>query len=277
MYKIIGKLNRKREKSHDYRRILNTSQKIFDINIKYHNLIEFNPDTLLEDDTWFYIDDFTSLSYCLDILRRPISTANYNDLTSKEIKDLHFMLIEDNDYIFIQKVTPSLIMKNKFIYLSEKHQIVDKPKMILFKSYPDAIFDRNQNKLFFKKIETLNSIFIGIEELFREATDEEVEVFLENGFIEFSEGYATNNIKSNNRKRILLINKILEGLEETEVNLLLDYTSEYCSNIPYNTKKFTISNETELKNLMYGLQERYYTTEIGGEERVANSIIVLDK
>ena len=34
-------------------------------------------------------------------------------------------------------------------------------------------------------------------------------------------------------------------------------------------------SEKELKELIYGIEQRYYTTEIGNEKRLANSVIKL--
>ena len=38
---------------------------------------------------------------------------------------------------------------------------------------------------------------------------------------------------------------------------------------------FDIGSEKELKELIYGIEQRYYTTEIGNEKRLANSVIKL--
>ena len=41
------------------------------------------------------------------------------------------------------------------------------------------------------------------------------------------------------------------------------------------TNKFRISNEKELTELLNTLNQRYYTTEIDGEKRLANSVTKL--
>lgn len=38
---------------------------------------------------------------------------------------------------------------------------------------------------------------------------------------------------------------------------------------------FKISNEKELKLLLYGIEQRFYTTPDGRERRIANSVIVM--
>jgi len=52
------------------------------------------------------------------------------------------------------------------------------------------------------------------------------------------------------------------------------YIKDYCANLPFdeNNSSFTIKSEDDLKHLLWGIEQRYYTTPIGQEKRVANSI-----
>lgn len=38
---------------------------------------------------------------------------------------------------------------------------------------------------------------------------------------------------------------------------------------------FEVGSEDELKMLLYGIEQRFYTTVVGGEKRIANSVIPL--
>ena len=75
-----------------------------------------------------------------------------------------------------------------------------------------------------------------------------------------------------NRKRIAEIKDSWEGISLADKAKILNYTCEYCPNIPYDDGIFTISNEAQLKELLFGLDERYYTTTVSKEKRVANSV-----
>lgn len=207
------------------------------------------------------------------------STAGYNDLEKNCIKELHYILIENekNNCVYIQKITKSTIIKQKMIPLvSKDYKLLENETLLLFKSCPDAILDTREDKFYFRNLSILTSIFRGIEALYKEATDEDIDEFISNKFIKLDEDYTKNKIKSNNRKKILLVNEILNKLPEDSKNKLLDYTSKYCDKLIYKDGIFEISNEKELKELLYGLQERYYTTEIGREKRIANSIISIE-
>ena len=40
---------------------------------------------------------------------------------------------------------------------------------------------------------------------------------------------------------------------------------------------FEVGSENELKMLLYGIEQRFYTTPVGGEKRLANSVITLNQ
>ena len=41
----------------------------------------------------------------------------------------------------------------------------------------------------------------------------------------------------------------------------------------YENGKFKIETDSDLKFVLWGIEQRFYTTPIGGDKRVANSII----
>ena len=55
------------------------------------------------------------------------------------------------------------------------------------------------------------------------------------------------------------------------------YVSKYCPSLfDEETQKFKINSEKELTELLNGMNQRYYTTEIDEEKRLANSVIVVE-
>ncbi|EMU4001214.1 TPA: hypothetical protein WLU17_001615, partial [Neisseria gonorrhoeae] len=54
-----------------------------------------------------------------------------------------------------------------------------------------------------------------------------------------------------------------------------NYLAEYNNNIlKFNAdgSRVEISTDVQLKHLLYGIDERYYTTALGKEKRLANSV-----
>ena len=67
-----------------------------------------------------------------------------------------------------------LVRKKWFSISGAPRLEVDNPIIILNNS-ADAVYNISLDKLYFRKLETIKSMFKGIEELYREATQEEVD------------------------------------------------------------------------------------------------------
>lgn len=74
--------------------------------------------------------------------------------------------------------------------------------IIILNNYLDAIYDIENDILYFRDLGRIKPIFKGIEELYREATQQEVTDFLSNDFLELTDEYTALKVKSANRKRI---------------------------------------------------------------------------
>lgn len=53
---------------------------------------------------------------------------------------------------------------------------------------------------------------------------------------------------------------------------MFSYIQEYCPTVTFKKKSFEIKTEDDLKNVLFGIDERYYTTQFGKEKRLANSV-----
>jgi hypothetical protein len=124
-----------------------------------------------------------------------------------------------------------------------------------------------------RKDENHNSLFDGIDELCREAMDDEVNNFLGYHFIKLTQGFTADNVGANNRKRIAMAAETLNRFSPCEKDKVFGYIKDYCPDIAIGDNKFNIHNEDSLKRLLYGIEQRYYTTPIGDERMLANSVI----
>lgn len=151
--------------------------------------------------------------------------------------------------------------------------ITDSP-IIVINQVPDAIYVKDDDTLYFKRLTSITTIFSGIYELYKEATQQETETFLQNNFINLDEDFTADSVKKANRKRIAMAEETLKKFKPKEKKLIFSYIREYCEDLVFdeNGENFSISNEDDLKKLLYGIEQRYYTTKIGNEKRLANSI-----
>lgn len=150
---------------------------------------------------------------------------------------------------------------------------------MLLHSEPDAIYVTQSDMLIFTNLATISSIFKGIDVLYKEATDQEVEQFLEEDFIELSDDYNLAKVSKPNRKRMALAMDTLNAMEPEERDQMLSYIHSYCDQkLRFDTDngKFEIKTDDELKYLLYGIEQRFYTTPLSKERRLANSVQSMD-
>ena len=100
--------------------------------------------------------------------------------------------------------------------------------------------------------------------------------FLQSNFIILKNDYGTSNVKTANRKRIALALKTLSELNSEEKSNIFSYIGEYCPDLKTEDNAFSVSSEDELKMVLFGIEQRFYTTLIGGEKRIANSVISMN-
>lgn len=240
------------------------------------SLIPYNPDHKLDDDSWFKIDDFSQQLYCVSFLKNEFDSKDFDDLTKKNFTKISYIFSHQNDDFYFQKITPSLFIKRKTIAFGETAEIEENEGRLIVNHKPDAVYLKERDILLFRNLATISSIFKGIDILYKEATEEEVKSFLSESFIVLSNDYDVEKVSKPNRKRIALAMDTLAAMPVEDRGEMLNYINDYCAEkLKYDTAecKFELSSEEELKYLLYGIEQRFYTTRFGNEKRLANSIL----
>lgn len=67
----------------------------------------------------------------------------------------------------------------------------------------------------------------------------------------------------------------LKGYNESDQKRIFKYIAKYSNIYDSAHNKFNIGNEAQLKYLLWGIEQRFYTTVVGNEKRAANSVITL--
>ena len=239
--------------------------------------IDYNPGVALEDNEWFGLAGFSNKPYCPPfLLRTNFSSANYDAIKSTDFGNITFLCGYQNGHYFFQRVTPARQVNQKRLFFGEYCKYEENSASISINEYADAIYSPFEDKLYFQKLQSISQIFDGINELYREATEGEVNYFLQSDFIELQGGFSCNNVKINNRKRIALALETLRHFSAAEQHTVFEYVKDYCPELTNGNNRFAIHNEDSLKRLLFGIEQRYYTTPVGGERRMANSVIVLN-
>jgi hypothetical protein len=260
----------------DYFKVI-SNKEIFELPDDLNNPKEYDTDYKLEDDEWFAIENFSEKEYFIDFLTQRFISTDYNQIAVGDYSKIDYLCSYQTGVYYFQKLSSSQIIRKKYFSFSEAPTLVENEPIIVIDSYPDAIYVKSDDLLYFKKLTSITSIFKGIDELYKEATQQETEDFLENDFILLDNEYTAEKVKKANRKRIAMAMATLQRFTPQEKRDIFGYIREYCEDLNFdeNDENFTISDEEELKKLLYGIEQRYYTTRTGGERRLANSITTL--
>lgn len=275
MNHTIGKI-RKRGNDFKYRKIL-TGETLYTLPDNLIHFVEYSPMHNLDEDSWFGIEHFSQTEYCLDLLRREFISAEYNALLTREEADnLDFIFTyQDNNVYYFQSITKSQLKYRRCISLGDRYSFESNSRDITINLTPDAIYIKDVDIMYFKKLSSISRIFVGISVLYREATQEETAEFLENDFISLQNDYSADSVKQANRKRIAMAVDTMNRYDNEQKTAVFDTLREYCPDLIAGNDAFYISCENDLKLLLYGIEQRFYTTADGRERRIANSIITI--
>lgn len=268
---------KQRTSNNKYRKVLSTDEVIYRrMSLLINSCVPYAPSATLEEGEWFYVSEARSQGYTNELLNRQFESVDFDSLGMQDFGAIDFLFVYEHEGLYFQKVSKAkLIARKSVLCIGEGFQYKQDRKELVINDCPDAIYSRSEDRLYFRKLESITSIFKGIDQLFREATDEEVFDFLRNDFISLRADYDVSNVKTPNRKRIALAKNTLERLTEVDRGRIFSYIGEYCPDLSQDNGTFEIGTEDELKMLLYGIEQRFYTTLVGGEKRLANSVIPL--
>lgn len=272
----------------NYAKLL-TDKTMYDVIPDFGQSRPYDDDYKLNDDEWFLVENFSTKAYCPDVLKKPFDILNYSFLNFASYKKIDFSIAvqgDDAHRIFIfQNVTPSsLYGKYKAIAWNRVHvpSDADQPNLIeqdgvfVLKNTPDCYYVKDADKLYFKNLNSITTIFNGINELYRDATDAEVDTLLAWPELQVEGGFDKSKVKTANRRKIKEAILKYNNFSEEQKRTLSTYIETYCPTlIDQDTNKYKISSETELTAFLNSVNQRYYTTEINKTKRLANSVTEL--
>ena len=224
MNQLLAKIKNRKQKNEGYRKIIdNKNCYFFPDNIQ---IIEYNPNTLLEEGQWYYISEFSQQDYCIDLLKQEsFDSVDFTTLERDSFKKIDFLCsFQDDNFYYFQKVKSSQLTIKKRLNLGSPYELDEESVSIVINPYADAIYKKDTDTLYFQRLETISSIFKGIDMLYREATEEETIAFFDNEFISLQPTLEIAKIGKASRKRIAMAMTILNKFTEPEKQEIIEYT-----------------------------------------------------
>ncbi len=243
--------------------------------IEPDNIIKFDPEAQLEHEDWFYIEiDDIHMSMVKEYGDKFLSTVSLNDVTEEEFTkiDLIFRKVE-NDGLVFQKITKSKRMVDKSILKWIPN--IGKPERTIIengielKSAIDAYFDGN-DRLYFKNFRTIRSLFKGIDDYYRIASQAEVDEFKQFNLVSFVSDFE---IKTNNLKMLAVLKDYGIDLNDIGVKKTLLRSYSQYPNQEFEldeNQNFIIDSNRKLTCLLKLALGRLYTNPITHHKMEAN-------
>lgn len=269
-----------------HRKILSTKELVFpEYHLSRDSSVPYQRTAILDGEQMFYIEKFNS-DYGIDATKKILKSEALDPLGKEEVPQIDYLIIyrTDTPYVFFQNITPArLIAKKRLTFAGKRFVFREETEEITIQDRPDAIYDMSTDTLYFYKLESITGIFKKIISIYKQETQTQTEQFLSNDFIALKEGFSAQNVNTTNRKLIVLATDTLKELQQEETRqqkkLLVKiprYIHKYCPDLKYQNGQFEIGSERELKTLLYGIEQRFYRTEITRKSRIANSVMSLD-
>lgn len=268
---------RLRGNANKYRKVLSTEEEVYHFPGELSNLsCTYSPGAILDVGEWFKISNFSQEKFSIEITQRDYESVDYDSLQKSEYARVDYLFVKVGNNFFFQNVGKSRLVKKKGILgFGEGYCYQNDISVLFINENPDAIYIPAEDTLYFQRLEPITSIFTGISELYREATEPEVVEFLQNDFIALSGGFNSGKVKVANRKRLALAVDTLSKMQVEDKQQIFLYIRDYCPDIVTEDQKFRVESEENLKMVLFGIEQRFYTTIVGGEKRLANSVIKL--
>lgn len=249
---------------------------LFDFDASIFSHVNYSPNTLIEDGEIYKIDNFSSMIFCPPWIRNTLLSTDYNDIESKDFDSISYIFQIDNlNNICFQVAANNVYLRKKgYLEFGEEVKRESGKTILLIKDYPDAYYEFNSDVLFFKNLAIIDRIFEGAANLYKVATSAEVTSFLSLPFLSIANGFGHQNVSVLNRKKISLCMDLFLKMNVIDQQNILNEIKIYKSDIyDATTGQFIIDSDEKLKFFLYGIQERYFTTPVSHERRVANSIV----
>lgn len=226
-------------------------------NINEDDVKPYSSRSSLVKGEWFFISDIKQKDYFDEILIDD-DTVGYPLVDRQKLPECKFILDYHDDCLCVQNINGHRIFKKRLI--GNKGEVESDAKLVIYDE-PEYIYDKVNDRLLFKNISAVKCLLPGIIEEYREATDDEVERFINNMNIKLVNNYTQKDIKINNRKLIALISPNIDDLSDYKRKELFDYVQKYCPQYVIDSN-FTVSSNKDLRELLYALDERFYVTPV---------------
>lgn len=238
--------------------------------------VSYDPNNT-EADQWFKIEHFDEKDGFIPMLATDFDVAELHSLTREQFNShrIDFIAYYHEHRYYIQKFTKGNFLKKKwFAWDGEAVSYKEEDGLIYVNPMPNCIYDNQSKCIYFMDISKAYSLFGGLKLDYKAATDAETTQMLQSDIIQTEGGFDTAAVGVSNRKRITSILAKYNQYEPDKKNTLRQYIKDKVGgNLRFDegTQKFIVGNDSQLRLLLYGIQQRFYQPPLENEVQVATA------
>lgn len=236
----------------------------------------YNDEVRLLENQWFVLANFSQKEYAPSLVKDEFNAAQWSQIDRENYGRIDYIVAvqDDGNQLIFQNITSSLIYKRQnWLSLDDQPSLLNKAHLLVIHDQADAYYQRNNDCLYFQRLSSITNIFPGINELYNEATDDEVDLVLSLPILNVVPDFTKDKVKTANRRKIREALDMYNQYNNQQKEQLPLYMQKYCPRLSFDSVsgRFDIIDEKTLTLLLNGLCQRYYTTEISQEKKVALS------
>lgn len=233
-----------------------------------------------EANQWFKIDGFDQKEGFLPLLAQRINAADLDSLEREQYGRIEFIAFYDQGCYFMQKITRGNYLKKKwFSWDGDILRYQEDEGIIYINPIPNCIYDIGTKVIYFMDIAKAYGIFSSLKLDYQAATDDETNRFLQSDIVD-AHALSMEKVGVSNRKRITSVLAKYETYNSKEKATLREYIKKSVGgNLVFDDKvgKFLVNTDTQLRLLLYGIQQRFYMPPLEDEVQVATSSTGISK
>ncbi|MES9091033.1 ATP F0F1 synthase synthase, partial [Cutibacterium acnes] len=73
-----------------------------DVRVNVDTCVPYSPDHNLDEDSWFKVENFSGQPFCLEILKAPFDSKDFDDLVKAQFSKIGFIFSVQNDDFYFQ-------------------------------------------------------------------------------------------------------------------------------------------------------------------------------
>ncbi len=238
---------------------------------------EYSPDEHLGEKEWYAQPDFR-LKFgdkkFENFLKLRNSDVNIDTLTKEEFSRVEWSCCTVCGKLYFQRFQKSsMIEKTGFFALRSDFQFLRDVKVLVINPIPDAIYDPKMDILYFRKLDVVAGIFKGARKICEEASEAQVKEFLGDSLFSIGKEFQKDKISLTNQRKIRTALGQLSSFRNVHCKgELLQYFRFYSPELVTAGNTIKIGSQTDLRDVLYGIDERFYTTEFNKTKRVASAV-----